>query len=168
MGAGVAYTIAAMRPREEAASALPKPDRTLQAVGQQCLVRSMRQASRLLTALYDEALAPHGLKASQMTVLIAVGAMGVASPARIQDALDLEKSSLSRSAERLRASGLLASSPAAEGRGISYSLTAEGRECLERALPDWRKVQARVKRMLTASGVQALHGAVSALSGRSN
>ena len=145
-------------------SKLPKPDPALQAVGQQCIVRTMRQASRLLTSLYDEALAPFGLKASQMNVLIAVGANGAVSPQRIQKALDLEKSTLSRSAERLAAGGLLISQPATEGRGIVYGLTPSGRKRIESALPAWRKVQARVKRKLSAAGVDALRGMVSSLS----
>lgn len=144
----------------------PRPDPRLRRVGEACLARQMRQAGRLLTALYEEVLAPHGLKASQFSLLVAVGAMGTASPGRLSEALDMEKSTVSRGADRLCAAGLLAREPEPGGRGIRYTLTAEGRTRLEGALPDWRRVQKRVKRRLGEVGVEALRDMVSALGSR--
>ena len=41
-------------------------------IGRQCLARRARLLSRVLSRIYDEALRPVGLKASQLTVLAAI------------------------------------------------------------------------------------------------
>ena len=108
----------------------------------------------------DEALAPHGLKPSQFTILIAVGSYGSASPGQLTRALDLEKSTVSRGAERLAAGGWLEIVPAEQGRGVEYRLTRPGRKKLDAALPDWRRAQAEAKRRIGTEGVAALEGLV--------
>jgi len=130
--------------------------RDLRAAAGQCLALKVRQASRVLTAHYDEALRPHGLKASQLNLLVMVGALGGARPAELCRRLDLEKSSLSRGAERLEAGGWLERRRPARGRGLRYHLSRTGRRRLERALADWRGADARARRRLGRAGVQAL------------
>ena len=86
---------------------------------------------------------------------------------RIGAALDMEKSTVSRGADRLCAAGMLERRQDVEGRGISYVLTPAGRGRLEEVLPDWRRVQARVKRRLGEASVEALRDMVGSLSDRS-
>ena len=143
-----------------------KPDPELRRVAGQCLARKVRQASRHLTALYDEALRPHGLKASQLNVLVAVGAFGTAGPAQLVRALDLEKSTVSRGAERLAASGWLEVLADPAERGLRYRLTAKGRALLARALPDWERAEAEARRRLGREGVAALSALAGALEPR--
>ena len=143
----------------------PRPDPALIRVGEACLARRIRQASRLLTSIYEEALSSHGLKASQFSILIAVGSLGEATPAQLMHGLDLEKSTVSRGADRLAAAGWLDRGPAPEGRGVAYRLTAAGRAKVEAALPDWRKAQARAKRRIGSEGASALARVVQGLRG---
>lgn len=125
-------------------------------VGGQCLARKVRQASRVLSAFYDEALREHGLKSSQLNLLVAIGARGGAGPADLCLWFDLEKSTVSRSAERLAASGWIESRRVEGGRQVVYHLTRTGRRRLDRALPDWKAADAEARRRLGKAGVQAL------------
>ena len=143
------------------------PDPELRRIGQQCLARKIRQASRGLSALYDAALRGHGLKVSQMNVLVAVGALGAPGPAALVKALDLEKSTVSRNVERLVASGWLEAVNEDEGRKVCYRLTRTGRGVLERALPDWEDAQAEARRRLGSAGLAALTALAGALGPRS-
>ena len=134
----------------------PISDDDLQLVARQCLVRKVRQASRVVTALYDEALRPHGLKSSQMNLLVAIGAMRGATPAALGAGLGLEKSTVSRGTERMVASGWLEARPDPAGRGLSYRLAPRGRALLAAALPDWKRAEAEARRRLGRAGVQAI------------
>ena len=69
-----------------------------------------------MTAIYDEALRPHGLKVSQMSVLVTVARMGEPSPGAVGHILHLETSTLSRNVDRMRARGWLDTVPTADGR----------------------------------------------------
>ena len=137
----------------------------LKLVGKQCLARKVRQASRVVTSLYDEALRPHGLKASQMNLLVPIGALPDASPAQLVRLLGLEKSTVSRGTDRLIANGWIEARAEAHGRGLHYRLTRQGRGLLERALPDWKRAEAEARRRLGKPGVQALEALARELSG---
>ncbi len=127
----------------------------LRDVADNCLARKVRQTNRVLSALYDDALRPHNIKASQFNILVAVGACGSASPAELQQHLDLEKSTVSRNVERMLANGWLECMPKQE-RGLTYRLSRKGRQLMQRALPDWKAAQRLARRRLGSKGVQAL------------
>jgi DNA-binding MarR family transcriptional regulator len=132
------------------------PDPELRRVGGRCLVRKVRQLAREVTAIYDGALRPHGIKASQLNLLVAVGAMGEARPADLVGALSLEKSTVSRGADRLAEAHLLDAIGDGEGGGLVYRLSGQGRALLTRVLPDWRAAQAQTRELLGSDGVAAL------------
>lgn len=137
----------------------------LKLVGQQCLARKVRQASRVVTSFYDEALRPHGLKTSQMNLLVPIGALPNVTPAMLVERLGLEKSTVSRGTERLIANGWIEACPEPHGRGLHYRLTRRGRSLLGRALPDWKRAEAEARRKLGKAGVKALEALARELSG---
>jgi DNA-binding MarR family transcriptional regulator len=120
--------------------------------------------NRLVTSVYDKALRPLGLKASQLNVLVAAGKMGLAPPTRVCKVLHLDPSTLSRNVERMIAQGWLEVVPGEDARMQPFRLTAEGRALLERAFPLWTKAQQRATTALGAAGVEALRGAVQRMS----
>ncbi len=68
----------------------------------ECLGGRMRILNRAVTALYDEALRPHGLRVGQMTLLAAVAQTGTEKPANLCRILSMEKSTLSRDVELMK------------------------------------------------------------------
>ena len=52
-------------------------------VARECIATKVRLLNRAVTAIYDEALRPFGLKVTQMTVLVTVAGMESASPGAV-------------------------------------------------------------------------------------
>lgn len=125
-------------------------------VSQQCLARKVRQASRQICAIYDEALRPFGLKASQFNLLIAIGCQGETTPGILQQAMSLEKSTVSRNVERMAAKGWLLSRKRQDQRALHYRLSSKGRALVERALPAWREAERDIRDLLGQERVGAL------------
>jgi DNA-binding MarR family transcriptional regulator len=112
---------------------------------------SVRQASRRVSRLYDEALRPLGLQVSQLTVLVATAMAGEAG-AKIgvmADVLGLERSTLTRNLRPLEKDGLLrvARDPA-DARARVVLLTRAGERMIEKALPLWEQSQKQLRGLL--------------------
>lgn len=135
----------------------------LQRVANNCLARKIRQSSRVITAIYDEALRAHGLKVSQFNILVAIGVSGEATPAELQHHLALEKSTLSRNAERMVAKGWLESRKVDGERGVHYRLARKGRGLVERAMPDWKAAEVVARKRLGKERVGHLDSLVHGL-----
>ncbi len=116
-------------------------------IASHCLCRRVRALSRRITARYDEALRPTGLTVTQLTVLAAVERMGEVASVDLGAALDMEKSTVSRTVARMTCHGWLAASPGEANRRM-LRLTDAGRLLLQAALPRWREVQRRVQEEL--------------------
>jgi DNA-binding MarR family transcriptional regulator len=118
----------------------------------ECLAVRLRVLNRAVTAIYDDALRPFGLKVSQMNVLVALAVLGPSEPARLCDLLHLERSTLSRNVERMRRQGWLQTEPGADGRRHLVSVTGDGLALIERAKPQWDQAQARAAALLGDEG----------------
>ncbi len=116
----------------------------------------VRLINRVVTAIYDEALRPHGIRVSQVNILVAVARMGEARPADVCRVLRLEKSTLSRDVEVMKARGWLESDPAAGGRHQVLRITAQGLDILARSRPAWESAQDEARRLIGDPGVAAL------------
>lgn len=123
-------------------------------IAEACLCFRARRTSRALTRLYDGALRPLGLQATQLTVLAAIANMegsGGASMSRVAEVLAMDLTTLSRNLRPLRQDGLVVLEAARHDRRVRLTrLTPEGRELLERALPAWRAAQDHVVAALGA------------------
>src|SRR6476469_692575 len=110
-------------------------------IAAECLAVRVRALNRAVTALYDEALRPHGLRVGQLNLLVAVARMGTARPADLCRVLCMDKSTLSRDVEVMRRNGWLeVESPG--GRSRPLRLSPLGQALLERVAPAWRQAQA--------------------------
>src|SRR5437868_1565067 len=74
-------------------------------IAAECLAVRLRTLHRAVTALYDDALRPHGLRVGQLNLLVAVARMGIAKPGDLCRVLCMEKSTLSRDVEVMRRHG---------------------------------------------------------------
>jgi DNA-binding MarR family transcriptional regulator len=105
-------------------------------------------AARAITRRYDDALRATGLRATQISVLAAVGARGALSIKALADSLAMERSTLTRNLRPLEDKGYVVLAPEARHRSRTLTLTAAGRAALTEALPLWEAAQRAMKRRL--------------------
>lgn len=109
-----------------------------------CVALRARRMSRIITRIYDDAMRPLGLTASQFTLLTCVAQQDGVTAAEIGFDLDIEKSTLSRNLKRLVALRLIDMDPPAGRRGRGLHLSVKGADALRMAFPVWRTTQSRV------------------------
>ena len=135
-------------------------NRTEDVIARECLVVRLRMLNRVVTNIYDDALRPLGVKASQLNILVVTAKLGLARPADVCKRLQLDTSTLSRNVERMKAKDWLEVVHDDDGRAQPFRLTAKGRRLLERAMPAWKKAQEDVKKLIGADAVASIDLAV--------
>jgi DNA-binding MarR family transcriptional regulator len=135
----------------------------IDAIARNCIVVRLRLLNRVVTNLYDDRLRPLGLKVSQLNILVVTAKLGLAQPAKVCDILHLDRSTLSRNVERMRAKGWLEVVPAEDARTQPFRLTAQGKRLLERAVPAWEQAQSQATEFLGQDGIALLSKAASTL-----
>ncbi len=141
-------------------------DERIEAVSRECIANKVRLLNRAVTAIYDEALRPHGLKISQMSVLVTVSVLGRASPGAVGRKLHMEKSTLSRNVDRMRARGWLDAAATEDGRTTELFVTAAGRRLLRKVHRAWSTAQERAAEILGEQGVRGITRTVASLTER--
>jgi DNA-binding MarR family transcriptional regulator len=132
-------------------------------IARTCIAVRLRLLNRVVTNLYDDSLRPLGLKVSQLNVLVATAKLGLASPAKVCDLLQLDPSTLSRNVERMRARGWLEVVPGEDARTQPFRLTAPGKRLLERAALAWEQAQQQAAELLGGEGIALLNKAAGKL-----
>jgi DNA-binding MarR family transcriptional regulator len=135
----------------------------MERVSSECIAVRVRLINRVITALYDEALRPHGLRISQANILVLVAHQGEVRPVDVCRMLRIEKSTLSRDVELMKRAGWLESVPPEGGRNQTIRLTPEGMKLLVKVQPAWEKAQAEATRLIGEPGVASLHQIASRL-----
>jgi DNA-binding MarR family transcriptional regulator len=116
---------------------------TVRTIAATCVGMRVRRLSRVVTRIFDEELRPHSLEVAQLNLLVALGTAGAVSPHDLGIALDIEKSTLSRTLRTLEREGLVRLERAA-GR-LSASLTRAGERKLEEVRQSWETAQRRAR-----------------------
>ena len=126
-------------------------------IASECIAVRLRLLNRAVTRIYDHALRSHGIKVSQMNVLVFVAksASGV-SPGRVAQSLHMEKSTVSRNVERMCREGWLAVGSGNDDRSQCLKATVKGRRLLEKAYPQWQQAQRQARAMLHEDGVETV------------
>lgn len=134
-----------------------------------CHCQALRQAARRVSALYDAALAPHGLRISQYVVLARLQAEGSCCIQALAGALGMDRTTLGRALRPLERDGLvrLARDPS-DARQRRLALTERGGERLAQARPTWAAAQARFEQGFGTERAARLHGELSALAAATN
>ena len=138
----------------------------IERVGRECIANKVRLLNRAVTAIYDEALRPHQLKVSQMSVLVTIAKMDRVSPGGVGRMLHMEKSTVSRNVERMRARGWLETVPSAEGRASELRVTAAGKRLLRDVHPAWSAAQRQAAALLSVEGVGRIDRTIGLLAAR--
>lgn len=114
-----------------------------------CMCTGLRQAAHAMTAIYDEALAPSGLKITMFRVIRRLSEAGEPSITELAAILDLDRSSLGRNLKVLERDGLVALGGGEDDeRSKVVKLTAKGKAALAKAVPLWLGIQRRMKAKL--------------------
>lgn len=99
--------------------------------------------------MYEEALTPTGLRATQFSLLVATRLMSTTTINQLAKALVMDRTTLTRNIKPLENQGLLRVTPGKhDRREREVTLTGSGQTILEKALPLWKEVQKDVKKEL--------------------
>jgi len=109
-----------------------------------CTCGRLRRAARALTQLYDDAMAPAGLRVTQYSLLSTLSSQGAMRITDLAKRQLLDRTALSRNLDPLVERGLVAVAPGRDGRTREALITAKGTAALRRASPYWTRAQASV------------------------
>src|SRR5205823_1464336 len=125
-------------------------------IAKTCIAVRLRLLNRVVTNVYDDALRPLGLKASQLNLLIVTAWLGLARPAQVCEILQLDASTLSRNVKPLQAHGWLEVVPEEDARSQPFRLTLQGKRLIRKAVPAWEEAQRRATELLGDEGIALL------------
>ncbi len=109
-----------------------------------CTCFNLRKAARAVTQMYDEALKPSGLRATQLALLQVATEKGPTGMTALAKLLVMDRTTLTRNLKPLLDSGFVEVAEGADRRHKPITITARGRDALAQAMPLWREVQGRM------------------------
>lgn len=109
-----------------------------------CHCLAARRHAREITRFYEEKLRPHGLRATQFSILAALAQTGPTPLGELADLLGLERTTLTRSANRLEDEGWVTEAESEDARVRRLTVSPAGREKVESAYPAWKEAQEQV------------------------
>jgi len=101
----------------------------------------IRQAARRITRLYDQALAPAGLRITQYPILVSLASAGPVTMGVLADRMVMDRATLGHNLRPMEAQGLLSLTAGSDRRSRIVALTEVGRRKLREARPAWRAAQ---------------------------
>jgi DNA-binding MarR family transcriptional regulator len=128
-----------------------------------CACTTMRKATRALSRLYDDALAPLGVTVAQFGVLKAIWREPGVELSRLADEMVMDRTSLYRMLTPMTSVGWVAIASPTKGRAKTVTLTTEGESLLVKARQLWGDAQTRVVGTYGADRWQVLENAISEL-----
>ena len=114
--------------------------------GFECLCGNARMAARALTSIYDEALQPSGLRATQLAVLWAVVALTGSTVKSLARTIAMDATTLTRNLRLLQRDQLIEATEGADRREREIRASARGRRAFAKAMPLWEAAQKKVER----------------------
>lgn len=121
-----------------------------------CACGRLRRATRAVTQLYDDALAPSGLRITQFSLLRTLARLGPMRITALAGATLIDRTALSRNLDPLVARGLAQIVPGRDARTREVALTRAGAAAIRAAEPCWKRVQASVSKRLGKAQLDAL------------
>jgi DNA-binding MarR family transcriptional regulator len=113
----------------------------LREVARACACANLRKAARVVTQVFDEALAPSGLRVTQFTLLVTSRLAGESTINELAERMAMDRTTLSRNLKVLVRSGLLQMRPGEDGRTRLVRITSAGEQAIEEAYPLWQQAQ---------------------------
>ncbi|MFF1836985.1 MarR family winged helix-turn-helix transcriptional regulator [Streptomyces sp. NPDC058231] len=109
-----------------------------------CNNLALRKAARYLSATYDKALAPTGLRATQFSILQKLSTCEEATITTLAELIAMDRTTLATNLKPLAREGLVTVEPSpTDRRARIVTITPDGLARMKTALPLWRTVQAQ-------------------------
>jgi len=106
-----------------------------------CNCLSLRQATRRVTQLYDQALAPLDLRATQLSLLRSVERLGPVALNALAAAMVMDRATLGHNVRPLEARGLVRIVVGHDRRSREVALTRAGRALMAKSGKLWERAQ---------------------------
>ena len=106
-----------------------------------CNCLSLRQATRRVTQLYDVALAPLELRATQFSLLCAIERLGPITLNPLAAAMVMDRATLGHNVRPLEARSLVRLAVGKDRRSREVSITKAGRGAIVQGQKLWRRAQ---------------------------
>lgn len=106
-----------------------------------CLCASFRRAARLMSQIYEDALRPTGLRATQFTVLQTLSLAGEVTQGQLGQMLGMDSTTLTRTLTIMSRQGWIARRRGDDRREWRMRLSEEGEAQFKLAHPYWKKAQ---------------------------
>lgn len=113
-----------------------------------CVCNKLRRSARIVSTLYDEALAPSGLSVAQFSLLRMLQRAGPSSLSDFAQATCYDRTTLNRTLGALEEKGLIRSEAGEDRRSRIVSVTDAATQAMRRAQPHWEEAQARIEAAL--------------------
>ena len=121
-----------------------------------CTCGRLRRATRALTQLYDDAMAPAGLRVTQFSLLRTLAREGPLTISALASRQLLDRTALSRNLDPLLEMGLVEVIRGRDARTKEVAISRKGTAALGAAEPYWMRVQKEVTKRVGAEKLEAL------------
>lgn len=121
-----------------------------------CANANLRQATRVVSQIYDATLKPCGVKATQFTLLAVLAKRGELPLTKLAEILVLDRTTLTRNLQPLVKKGWITIDREDDERIRLISLTAQGRTLVREATPLWRQAQMSIVSRVGAENLPKL------------
>ncbi len=119
-------------------------ERDESALARLCMCATVRRASQALTNLYDEILAPSGLRVMQFSLLAHLASVDETTLTRLAEVRVIDRTTLTRNLTPLERDGLVTVTAGEDRRTRVVRITDAGRAAMKRAFPYWQVAQQHV------------------------
>jgi DNA-binding MarR family transcriptional regulator len=135
----------------------PREGRSAEPVPDVCSCIALRQATRHVTRLYDDLLAPIGLGINQYSILSRLDRLGPKALQELAELLVMDRSTLGHLLRPLETRKLVKIKPSPHDRRVRViSLTDSGVALIKRARPLWAKAERRFETAFGAENADKL------------
>lgn len=121
-----------------------------------CYCGAIRQASRIVTQVYDQELKPSGLKITQFGILRLLTYRPGLTTGEMATALVMDSTTLTRTLKIMHENGWIAPQPGEDRRERHWHVNAEGKARLDQATPLWKQAQKRFAQIADGVDLDAL------------
>jgi DNA-binding MarR family transcriptional regulator len=121
-----------------------------------CNCLTLRQATRRVTQLYDRALAPLDLRATQFSLLSRTADLGPIALTQLAEAMIMDRATLGHNVRPLEARALVHLAVGKDRRSHEVSITAKGRQLIQDGRLLWEQAQQSFESKLGQQEASAL------------
>ena len=115
-----------------------------------CACTKLRRSARIVSSLYDEALAPAGFTVAQFSLLRMLQRAGPCSLTGLAVATGHDRTTLNRTLQPLEEAGLITSAAGKDQRARIVAVTDKARAAMRSAQPRWEEAERRIDAALGA------------------